>query len=94
MSNHPNLLQFEHSNDEITRANEKSTGPANCQDLKNIGYTINGFYMVRENSKIIKIVFCEFNQKEVTTMDKTTSKSNLIIQSVIENAVTKGKEII
>ena len=41
-SNFSNILQFELSNDEVTRSasSENGTGPQNCDELKNIGHTL------------------------------------------------------
>jgi len=61
-SNSPNILQFELGNDEITRKALSEYGPSSCKDLESIGYTFKGFYLVRFSDKIIKQVFCEFNQ--------------------------------
>ena len=37
--------------------------PANCNDLGRIGYTLNGFYLVKgTNNRTIDIVLCRFQQ--------------------------------
>ena len=61
-SNSPNILQFELAKDEITRKALRENGPSNGKDMESIGYTFKGFYLVRFSDKIIKTVFCEFNQ--------------------------------
>jgi len=61
-SNSPNISQFELSSDETTRKALLDNGPTSCEDLKIIGYTIKGFYMVRLNAKILKTIFCEFHE--------------------------------
>jgi len=55
-------LQIELSIDEITKnaSSENGMGPSSCEDLQFIGHTIKGFYLIRSNSKKMKIVFCEF----------------------------------
>jgi len=47
-------------------ANEK---PANCEDLKSIGHTLNGFYLVQGNRDTITLkskvetIYCDFNKR-------------------------------
>ena len=67
-----NVLQFELSNDEVTRqaASENGAGPKSCDDLKNIGYTFDGFYMVRFKTNVIKTVYCMFNYNEDDEYDQ------------------------
>ena len=64
-STSPNILQFEISNDELTRnaMNENGTGPATCEELLHIGYIQDGFYMLRFNLKTIKIVYCKLGEE-------------------------------
>jgi len=65
-TNYPNILQYELGSDEITRnaSSVNGSGPTSCNDLKNIGHFLDGFYMIRYGDKIIKIVFCRFNEKK------------------------------
>jgi len=65
-SNFPDIIQFELSNDEATlsASSENGTGPQNCEGLKNIGYTLDGFYLVRFKTNIIQTVYCVFNYSE------------------------------
>ena len=58
-------LQFEMGNDKITRnaMDENGTGPATCDDLQQIGYTLDGFYMLRLNFKAMKIVYCKLYEQ-------------------------------
>jgi len=65
-SNFPDILQFQLSNDEGTRAasSENGIGPQNCEELKSIGHTLDGFYLVRFKNNIIKTVYCMFNYSE------------------------------
>ena len=61
----PNILQYELSSDEITRnaSRENGKGPKNCTDLKEFGYILSGFYVVRYKTNIMKIIFCKFDEK-------------------------------
>jgi len=65
-SNVPNMLQFELSNDESTTEamSENGSGPKSCEELKNIGYTLDGFHMVRFKTNIVKAVYCRFDYTE------------------------------
>lgn len=68
-STSPDILQFELSNDQLTRqalSDNNGTGPKSCEELKNIGYSFDGFYVVRSSfkTKKIKIVYCLFNYTE------------------------------
>jgi len=74
------IMQFELSNDEVTRSasSENGTGPQSCEELETIGYTFNGFYMVRFKSSIIKTVYCKFNRtKTERKSEETTTQSTL-----------------
>ena len=66
---HRSIPQFEISADELskTASGVNGTGPANCQDLKDLRHTLKGFYMVRFNSKRIKTIFCEFYNETLST---------------------------
>jgi len=80
-STFPNLLQFELSNDELTRqaTSANGTGPGSCEELKNIGYTLDGFYMVRFKTNIIKSIYCIFNYAEKDENNpKTTNECDII----------------
>lgn len=78
-SNSPNILQFELGNDEITRQalSGKSAGPASCKDLETIGYTFDGFYIVRFRVKAMKTVFCRFNRTSAKLENNNKTSSTL-----------------
>ena len=65
-SNVPNMLQFELSNDESTTEamSENGPGPKSCEELKNIGYTLDGFHIVLFKTNIVKAVYCKFDYTE------------------------------
>jgi len=60
---HPNVTIFELGTDQTTinATAINGTGPGNCEDLKQLGYSLEGFHMVRFNSKTVKIIYCTFN---------------------------------
>ena len=64
-------------NDNITRnaMGENGTGPATCDELERIGYTLDGFYMLRSNAKTIKITYCKFDER-VRLSKKKEKESN------------------
>jgi len=81
---HPNVTDFELSTDEITRkmSGGNGTGPSNCTDLGNIGYSLTGFYMVRFNSsKRLKAIFCEFDETAFASIEnqKVTAVQTLLV---------------
>ncbi len=64
---HVEVVHFEVGNDTITKnafkADGDGTGPSNCSDLKAIGYSLRGFYLVLlNNTKRTKPTYCDFNQ--------------------------------
>ena len=61
---HPNMIKFELSTDEITMnaSTSNGSGPANCKDIQALGHGLNGFYIVRFNNKRTKTIYCEFHQ--------------------------------
>lgn len=65
---HKSVPQFELSPDKFTQkaSGVNGTGPANCQDLRNVGYSLTGFYMVRFKPKRIKAIYCEFSNQIVS----------------------------
>jgi len=73
---HPNVTIFELGTDATTQhaSGINGTGPGNCIDLQELGYTLMGFYMVRFNSKRVKTIYCEFNE----TKQHKTKKSKRI----------------
>jgi len=86
-SNSRDILQFELGSDEITQdaSTSNGIGPASCQDLVSIGYTLAGFYMIRLKTAVIRITFCDFNQmlkvvgSQVTTLGpKSTQKTKMV----------------
>jgi len=70
-------LQFEMGNDKITRnaMDENGIGPATCDDLQQIGYFLDGFYMLRFNTKAIKTVYCKFNE-HIRILKKKDEETN------------------
>ncbi len=75
LKNDPTVPQFELGTDEITRnaASKDGNGPATCEDLKKLGHTLNGLYLVREDSKIVKFVYCNYNPL-ITLQKKSSTK--------------------
>jgi len=65
---HPNVAIFQLGTDETTAnaSGINGTGPGNCEDLERLGYSLEGFYMVRFNSKRVKTIYCKFNQNITT----------------------------
>lgn len=81
--NDPNVPQFELSTDEVTRnaVSKNGKSPANCENLKSLGHTLNGFYLVCLDSKMIKFVYCNYNplislQHKSSTKNPSTSTKN------------------
>ncbi len=86
-SNFRDILQFEMSNDEITMnaIHKNGSGPETCDEIRKIGHKLDGFYMLRFNSTLIKTSYCKFNRtkrrkdktkkdkNELTTLKPTTS---------------------
>jgi len=80
---HKSVPQFELSNGSFTgkASGVNGTCPGNCQDLRDLGYNLSGFYMVRFKRKRIKPIYCEFNNDTVTkggnqaTIVKGTNKN-------------------
>jgi len=89
------IQQLELSSDEITRnaSRVNGTGPTSFKDLESIGYTViytlNGFYVVKFNDRIMKIVYCNYIElMRYTTINfskmkdfKPESKNNTIYLS-------------
>ena len=77
-SNVPNVLQFELSNDDLTRqaTMANGTGPESCEELKNIGYTLDGFHMVRFKTNVVKAVYCKFNYTELDAYNEESTKQS------------------
>jgi len=85
-SKFPNVLQFELSNDELTRqaTMTNGTGPESCEELKKIGYTLDGFHVVRFKTNIVKAVYCKFNYTEIDEYnEESTTQSTLQLFSKI-----------
>jgi len=81
-SSFPNVLQFELSNDEFTRqaTSTNGTGPESCEELKNIGYTFDGFYMVRFKTNIVKTIYCIFNYPEKDEHNQESTNQSTLKQ--------------
>ena len=65
---HRDVTLFELSTDDVTKsATERAngTGPASCEDLGKMGYSLNGFYMIRFSPQRVKAAFCIFNNKMI-----------------------------
>jgi len=94
----PNVLQFELSNDELTRqaTMKNGTGPESCEELKNIGYTLDGFHMVRFKTNMVIAVYCKFNYTEIDeNNEESTTQSTLKPSSKIYfflNSKPSGKK--
>ena len=75
---HPNVPIFQLGTDEITtRASNitnGSSGPSNCKELQNKGYSLEGFYLARFNTKRVKAIYCDFNKKNEDTVTKLATK--------------------
>jgi len=53
-------------------------GPNNCEKLKQIGYDLNAFYMVRSNTIKLKIMYCDFHQ--LSTKKKISTSNKLVLE--------------
>ena len=76
---HPDITIFELGNDitTINAADINGFGPGNCDDLQRLGYSLEGFYMVRFNSKRVKTIYCNFYQRNYyNTAKKPASRKN------------------
>lgn len=95
-SSFPDFMQFELSNDQVTilESSEHGTGPQNCEELKNIGYTLDGFYMVRFKVNIIKMVYCMFNyieqeeENQTSTIKPTLKPSRTVKEKTVNTDLT------
>jgi len=95
-SSFPDILQFELGNDQVTilESSEHGTGPQNCEELKNIGYTLDGFYMVRFKVNIIKMVYCMFNyieqeeENQMSTIKPTLKPSRTVKEKTVNTDLT------
>lgn len=93
-TNSQDVLQFELSDDDVTRAasSDNSTVLSNCEELQHVGHTLDGFYMVRDNSFVIKIVYCIYNQIRKENYDPVTlGRSTTTIQPTTLNSTGKIK---
>lgn len=72
LSNFTETLQFELSNDEITRNAVHNNGPSTCEELHQMGHNLDGFYFLRFNIRTIRTAFCKLN--EVKTKNKNEGK--------------------
>jgi len=89
---HPDVTIFEISSDEITTKASKinGTGASNCTDLKNIGYSLKGFYTVRLNGKRINIIYCDFNEKKQNVSPNVlASSSNKTSPSTVSQEISQ-----
>ncbi len=68
-SNSRDILQFEMSDDEITMSaiHKNGIGPETCEELNQMGYELDGFYMLRFNSTLIKTTYCRLNEMKIRT---------------------------
>ena len=80
--NFPEVLQFELSNDEITRRaiHENGTVPSTCEDLKKIGHMLNGFYFLRLNTRTIKTSYCTLDVTDQEAKNKNSSNTSFQIK--------------
>lgn len=72
---HSEVTLFELGTDEITKkaSGMQGTGPGNCEDLKEIGYNLNGFYLVRFMYRRSKAIYCDF-ARNIQTIDADMNK--------------------
>jgi len=50
--------------------------PTSCGDLLQLGHTLNGFYPIKQvNRRIVKIVYCDFNQSSVEEVSGFTTEN-------------------
>jgi len=76
-SNFRFILQFEMSEDIITRsAMDENGGARTCEELNKSGYNLDGFYMLRFNVTTIKTSFCKFNKTKQKTKNKNKNKND------------------
>jgi len=93
-SNFRDIIQFELSSDENTRKASKAngTGPASCQDLRNLGHKLNGFYMIRFKERVIKAIFCNlkknYETQKIQKTGETTKKSTKHANKIISKSTT------
>jgi len=84
---HAEVVHFEVSNDNITKnalIAGNGTGPTNCSDLKAIGYTLKGFYLVLlNNTKRVKPTYCDFNQINNNTYKIPATKALLMKENAV-----------
>ena len=91
---HPKVPIFELSSDKITAnaSGVNGTGPSDCLDLKNMGNSLKGFYMVRFTNKRIKSIYCEFDAKmndNTFAISETTISSKNNIQSASSDEIAQ-----
>jgi len=90
---HANVTSFELSTDETTinasRVND--TGPGNCEDLQSLGYSLEGFHLVRLNSIRVKAIYCSFKQNNVTKTITNPTKAAKIRRALKSNDTAKRK---
>jgi len=69
-SDHPDAPKLQ------TRSNY--TEPTSCEDLREIGYALNGYYMVRFNGIKVKTVYCNLNSssKKTNESKKRSKREN------------------
>jgi len=76
------ILQGERKNDTNDQPDRRFYGPpSSCSDLSSLGYTLNGFYLIKppedkniEDMTKLETVFCSFRQKQVAGTYYDSSK--------------------
>lgn len=81
-SNFPEVIQFQFSNDDITREaiHKNGNGPSTCEELKQVGHNLSGFYFLRTNTTKIKAAYCTLNEIEQRTENNDKNESRTGIQ--------------
>ena len=84
---HPSIPKFELGTDEFSKNvfGLNGTGPETCHDLKALGYTFEGFYMVRFNSNRVKAILCNFKNE---TIQNTKNGNGHIEASINETSIS------
>ena len=73
--------------------------PSNCSDLSNMGYTLNGFYMVQPadhnngNETKLETIFCAFQQPEGAAFNSSAIEKRIAHLKLHDGAITSGNEI-
>lgn len=70
------ITSFSSGKNSTTKVERRFYGPpTNCSELMMLGYTLNGYYLIRNNSDVgsIGIAYCQFYpQQSITEKQSTT----------------------